>query len=325
MRKIIPYRYDRIQLEDVNQLAVENYFRLIQQAEDFYEKQLDQLVDAMGEKRGLQLICLAGPSSSGKTTTAHKLQRHFHSRGRECRVISLDDFYLNTEDTPLDENGKPDFETVEALDIQAINICFSELLEKGSSLLPVFDFHSHRRREEGQLLHCGPETVLIMEGLHALNPRLTALEDEARITRVFVSARSKFMDGEEELISPKDLRLMRRMVRDVATRNTDPQTTIHTWQQVCQGEKKYIDPWRDSAAFKIDSTMDYEPCIFRRYLEPFMFKAMEMEPETRQVLVELWNKLIGFHEIVDSSPIPKDSVIREFIGPDQQVINTKKQ
>jgi len=318
LRKIIPDRYDRIQLEDVNQLAVENYFRLIEQAEDFYESQLDRLADAMEQKRGLQLICLAGPSSSGKTTTAHKLQRLFRSRGRECRVISLDDFYLNTEDTPLDDSGKPDFETVEALDIERINVCFNELLEQGSSLLPVFDFHTHRRREEGQLLRCGAEDVLIMEGLHALNPRLTALEDEARITRVFVSARSKFMNGQEELISPKDLRLMRRMVRDVATRNTDPQTTIRAWQQVCQGEKKYIDPWRDSAAFKIDSTMDYEPCIFRSYLEPFMVKAMEMEPQARQVLVELWNKLIGFHEIVDCSSIPGDSVIREFIGPDQQ-------
>ena len=318
MRKIDPLRYGRIQKDDVNQLAVENHFRLIEQAEDFYEGQLDAIVDAMESHDGLQISCLAGPSSSGKTTTAHKLKQHFIARGRGSRVLSLDDFYLNPEDGPHFEDGTPDFESVDALDIPLINHCIDELLEKGRTMIPQFDFHNHCRAERWKEILCGDDDVIIMEGLHALNPRLTDLADTSHIIRVYVSARSKFMDGEETLIEPKELRLMRRMVRDVAKRSTPPEQTIEMWDSVCNGERLYIDPFRDGADFKIDSCMDYEPCIFRTYLEPFMIQAVEMEEEKRQVLVELWNKLICFHEIRDASPVPEDSVIREFIGAAQE-------
>lgn len=317
MRKINPLRYGRIQKDDVNQLAVENHFQLIKEAEEFYESQLDAIVDAMESHEGLQILCLAGPSSSGKTTTAHKLQQHFVARGRGSRVLSLDDFYLNPEAGPHFEDGSPDFESVEALDIPCINRCVAQLLSDGKTLMPLFDFHNHCRKEQWEEVLCGDNDVIIMEGLHALNPRLTGLADESRITRIYVSARSKFMDGEETLIEPKELRLMRRMVRDVAKRSTQPEDTIAMWQKVCDGERQYIDPYRDGADFKIDSCMDYEPCIFRTYLEPFMERAVSMEEDKRQVLVELWNKLIAFREICDSTPIPEDSVIREFIGSRQ--------
>ncbi len=318
MRTITPYRYGRIERDDVNQLAVENFFQLIQNAEHFYEEQLDAVADAMESHEGLQILCLAGPSSSGKTTTAHMLKQRFVARGRDCRVISLDDFYLNAEESPLHADGTPDFETVEALDIPLINHCIDELLTTGKSLLPHFDFHTHRRSEQRMELICGKDDIIIMEGLHALNPRLTAMADSGHITRLYVSARSKFVHGEEEILSPKDIRLMRRMVRDVAKRSTAPEHTIEMWDKVCEGERLYIDPYRDDADFKIDSTMDYEPCIFRTYLEPFMVRAVEMKEDKRQVLVSLWNKLIGFHEIRDASSIPEDSVIREFIGADQK-------
>lgn len=318
MRKIDPLRYGRIQKDDVNQLAVENHFRLIEEAEEFYESQLDAIVDAMESHEGLQILCLAGPSSSGKTTTAHKLRQHFEARGRNSRVLSLDDFYLNPEDGPHFEDGTPDFESVDALDIPCINRCIKELLETGRTLMPLFDFHTHSRSEQWEEILCGEDDVIIMEGLHALNPRLTDLADGGHITRAYVSARSKFMDGEETLIEPKELRLMRRMVRDVAKRSTQPEETIDMWEKVCDGERKYIDPYRDGADFKIDSAMDYEPCIFRTYLEPFMQRAVTMDEEKRQVLVQLWNKLIAFREIVDASPVPEDSVIREFIGSDRK-------
>lgn len=318
----MPFRYGRIQKDDVNQLAVENHFALIQRAEHFFEEQLDTVADQMEEYRGLQIICLAGPSSSGKTTTAHMLRQRFMARGRGCRVISLDDFYLNEDESPLHEDGTPDFETVDALDIPCINRCITELLATGKTMIPEFDFQTHARKKEWQELLCGEDDIIIMEGLHALNPRLTGLADESHITRIYVSARSKFVelrDGEEqELISPKEIRLMRRMVRDVAKRNTPPEDTIAMWEKVCEGERQYIDPYRDSAKYKLDSTMDYEPCIFRSYLEPFMLRAVTMEEKDRQVLVNLWNKLICFHEIRDASPVPQDSVIREFIGAEQE-------
>lgn len=318
MRTIDPLRYGRIQKDDVNQAARENFFELIRSSENFYEEQLDAIVDDMEQQPGLQILCLAGPSSSGKTTTAHKLQQHFIARGRSCRVLSLDDFYLNVQDCPQREDGTPDFETVDAMDIPCINRCVKELLDSGKTRIPQFDFYTHKRSPQWQELLCGENDVIIMEGLHALNPRLTGLADESHITRLYVSARSKFVEGdgegERELISPKDLRLMRRMVRDVASRSTPPEKTIEVWEKVCEGERLYIDPYRDGAKYKIDSTMDYEPCIYRSYLEPFMQRAVMMEEEQRKVLVELWNKLVGFYDIRDAAPVPEDSVIREFIG-----------
>ena len=314
MRKITPYRYGRIERDDVNQLAVENYFRLIEEAEHFYEEQLDAVAEAMESREGLQILCLAGPSSSGKTTTAHMLKQRFLARGRNCRVISLDDFYLSVEESPKHPDGTPDFETVEALDIPVINRCISELLKDGKTTMPEFDFQIHARKAEWNEVICGEDDIIIMEGLHALNPRLTAMADNGHITRIYVSARSKFVHDGEELIAPKEIRLMRRMVRDVAKRSTSPAETIAMWQKVCDGERQYIDPFRDDADFKIDSTMDYEPCIFRSYLEPFMVQAVDMDETSRQALVELWNKLTGFHDIRDASPVPQDSVIREFIG-----------
>ncbi len=314
MRTITPYRYGRIERDDVNQQARENYFKLIQEAEFYYEGQLDSVVDSVASHEGLQVLCLAGPSSSGKTTTAHMLKQHFIAKGRDCHVISLDDFYLNEEDGPHFPDGTPNFETVEALDIPLINKCIAEILTVGKTMLPHFDFHLHRRSEHRAELVCDNDDIIIMEGLHALNPRLTAMADSSHIIRVYVSARSKFVHEEEEILSPKEIRLMRRMVRDVAKRSTAPEHTIEMWDKVCEGERLYIDPYRDDADFKIDSTMDYEPCIYRTFLEPFMVRAVDMEEEERQVLVSLWNKLIGFHEIQDVSPIPDDSVIREFIG-----------
>lgn len=316
MRKIVPYRYGRIQRDDVNQLARENYFALVQQSEQFYMEQLDNIADEVDKKKSLQIVCLAGPSSSGKTTTAHMLRQKFCAKGRNCRVISLDDFYLPVEKTPRNEDGTPDFESVDALEVSLINLCVKELLENGKTMVPEFDFHTHARKAKWQEIICEESDIIIFEGLHALNPRLTSLVSEDYITRIYVSARSKFVDGETEILSPKDIRLMRRMVRDVAKRNTQPEETIDSWNKVCNGERKHIDPYRDGADFKIDSTMEYEPCIFRTYLEPFMCRAIIMDEDKRQILVELWNKLAGFLEIQDASVIPKNSVIREFIGND---------
>lgn len=308
----MPFRYTRIQRDDVNQQAMENHFALISFAEQFYREQLDAVVDNMEDNEGLQIICLSGPSSSGKTTTAYTLKKRFIARGRNARVISLDHFYL--DESPIGEDGKPDYETVDALDVARINQCITELIETGRTTIPLFDFHTHARlAEEKEILTAGDD-IIIIEGLHALNPRLTPTTGQEHITKIYVSVRSKFVSGTDELLSPKEVRLMRRMVRDVATRNTPPGKTIEMWEKVCEGERKYIDPFRDNARFKIDSTMDYEPCIFRGYLEPFFNDTSAMQARERAVLEGLWNKLGAFRTITDTTPIPADSVIREFIG-----------
>ena len=148
MRKIDPFHYGRIEKDEVNQQAVQNYFQLIDEAEAFYNAQIRQVVEQMGGGQDrATVICLSGPSASGKTTTAHTLARHFISSGRKAMVISLDDFYMDTEQTPLNRKGKPDFESIYALDIERINRCIKELIEQGRTNIPIFDFHVRKRLE----------------------------------------------------------------------------------------------------------------------------------------------------------------------------------
>ena len=286
MRKIDPFHYGRIEKDEVNQQAFENYFQLIDEAEQFYNDQIRRVVKSMSTgKDKTDVICLSGPSASGKTTTAHTLARHFISSGRRAMVISLDDFYLDTDKTPLNRKGKPDFETIYSLDIERINLC--------------------------------------IEGLHGLNPLLTQRVGEDKVTRIFASVRSRFTDHDRVLLTPQDVRLMRRMVRDRSTRNTTPEQTMAMWDEVCEGESEYINPYRDSADFKLDTTLDYEPNIFHSYLLPFLENRSGIAPEHYRKLDELYQRLDEFFDINNTQAIPADSVVREFIGPRRESEQTE--
>lgn len=315
MRKIDPFHYGRIEKDELNQQAVQNYFQLIDEAESFYNEQIVEVVRQMSQNKGkTDIICLAGPSASGKTTTAHTLARHFCSRGRKATVISLDDFYLDTQQTPLNSKGKPDFESVYALDIERINKCINELANEGRTLIPHFDFHVRRRSLdiEQEIIATGDDVVII-EGLHALNPLMTQLVGEEKVTRIFASVRSRFTDHDRVILTPQDVRLMRRMVRDRAVRNTLPEETMAMWDEVCMGESEYINPYRDSAKFKLDTTLDYEPNIFHSYLLPFLDRT-DIAPEHYRKLDDLYQRLDEFFDINDVDAIPENSIIREFIG-----------
>ncbi len=319
MRKIDPFHYGRIEKDEVNQQAVQNYFQLIDEAEAFYNAQIRQVVEQMGDGQDrATVICLSGPSASGKTTTAHTLARHFISSGRKAMVISLDDFYMDTEQTPLNRKGKPDFESIYALDIERINRCIKELIEQGRTSIPIFDFHVRKRLEgmEREIV-AGPDDVVIIEGLHGLNPLLTQLVGEDKVTRIFASVRSRFTDHDRVILTPQDVRLMRRMVRDRFTRNTLPEETMAMWEEVCEGESAYINPFRDSADFKLDTTLDYEPNIFHSFLLPFLEDRRGIAPEHYRKLDDLYQRLDEFFDINNTDTIPQDSVIREFIGPKQ--------
>lgn len=314
MRTINPYHYGTIEQSEVNQLAQENYFSLIEQSENFYRQQLSQVADQVdAQSRESQVLCLSGPSASGKTTTAHNLARLFQSRGRACRVISLDDFYLDRSRSPRRPDGQFDFETIYSLDIELIQHCIQELTQQGHTRTPVFDFQTKQRSEHWNDVLLQPGEIVILEGLHGLNPMLTDLAGEDKVTKIYVSARSKFVDGERAIFSPKDIRLMRRMVRDTISRNTPPEETVAMWQLVCEGEREYINPFRDLARFKLDTTMGYEPNIFHVFLAPILDRP-RMDQEAFRQIDSLYQRLDEFFDINDISPIPQNSVIREFIG-----------
>ena len=248
----------------------------------------------------------------------------FISSGRRAMVISLDDFYLDTDKTPLNRKGKPDFETIYSLDIERINLCIDELVNKGKTLMPIFDFHT-RKRVEGQEkeIAISGDDVVIIEGLHGLNPLLTQRVGEDKVTRIFASVRSRFTDHDRVLLTPQDVRLMRRMVRDRSTRNTTPEQTMAMWDEVCEGESEYINPYRDSADFKLDTTLDYEPNIFHSYLLPFLENRSGIAPEHYRKLDELYQRLDEFFDINNTQAIPADSVVREFIGPRRESEQTE--
>ena len=316
MRKIDPFHYGRIEKDEINQQAVQNYFGLIDEAEAFYNKQICSVVEQMSQNRDkTDVICLSGPSASGKTTTAHTLARHFCSNGRRATVISLDDFYLDTKDTPLNKKGKPDFESIYSLDIELINRCIDQLVNQGRTMIPTFDFHTRQRAAGGEKeIRISGDDVVIIEGLHGLNPLLTQLVGEDKATRIFARVRSRFTDKDRVILTPQDVRLMRRMVRDRSTRNTTPEETMAMWDEVCEGESMYINPYRDSANFKLDTTLDYEPNIFHSFLLPFLETRSNIAPQHYRKLDDLYQRLDEFFDINDTEAIPADSVIREFIG-----------
>mgnify|MGYP005944771761 CR=1 FL=1 len=214
--------------------------------------------------------------------------------------------------------------TIYSLDIERINLCIDELVNKGRTLMPIFDFHS-RKRVEGQEkeIAISGDDVVIIEGLHGLNPLLTQRVGEDKVTRIFASVRSRFTDHDRVLLTPQDVRLMRRMVRDRSTRNTTPEQTMAMWDEVCEGESEYINPYRDSADFKLDTTLDYEPNIFHSYLLPFLENRSGIAPEHYRKLDELYQRLDEFFDINNTQAIPADSVVREFIGPRRESEQTE--
>ena len=203
-------------------------------------------------------------------------------------------------------------ETVEALDLPLINTTLKTLLDTGSAVFPIFDFNFSRRSHETNKVVLGENGVLVIEGLHALNPRLVEMLDQNALYRVYVSTRTKYMAGDTEVLTPKDARLIRRMVRDHNFRNRSPLATLLAWVDVLDGEEKYIYPFRDGVDYKIDSSLDYEGCVFHHYILPMIADLKDAGVYSGKVK-QIVDILEAFDDI-DYSYIPEDSLLREFIG-----------
>ncbi len=260
-----------------------------------------------------KIIMLAGPSSSGKTTTAALLSREIEALGAKAYTVSLDDFYFSrsTGKYPLDENGKPDYETVDALDVELIRHCFGELIEKSESYLPIFDFTVGERRDKERKITLSENDIIIVEGLHALNPAITDTLPAENLFRIYVSVSSRVYENEETvLLSKRDLRFIRRMVRDYLFRAMPAHRTFEIWESVMRGEDKYLFPFEKSADLKLNSFHPCEPCVIAG-------KAISLlegvEGEFSDKANQLKDKLSLFKEL-NYSILPQDSLLREFTG-----------
>lgn len=312
MKLISRQKNSIIQISEINLLARHPAF-FVEECEKGYHHQIEEAVDLILEsKNPYRVVLLAGPSSSGKTTTAHKISREFGSRGVSAPVVSLDDFFLGMEHYPRLPDGSPDMEAVEALDLPLINATLKQLLDTGRATFPTFDFERSCRGEKVNEIVLGEKGVLVLEGLHAINPRLVEVLDASSLFRIYVSTRTEYLDGETEVLCPKDARLIRRMVRDHNFRNRSPLETLLAWEDVLDGEEKYIYPFRDSVDYKIDSMLDYEGCVFHHYILP-MIGEMRDHPAFSGKVRQIVEILEAFDDI-DYHYIPKDSLLREFIG-----------
>lgn len=299
-------------LSDINKSVASDVESFIESAEEGFDGSVSSLVERFVSDCDCDIVLLAGPSSSGKTTTAGKIVEKINRSGRNAYTLSLDDYYHNAADIPMTDKGVRDFENVSALDIDLIHKTFSDLIENREAIVPEFDFVSGTRKSEMRSIELKKNDVIIVEGLHALNPIITKGLDESHIYKVYISVSSRVTDDDGKVIfSKRNLRLVRRMIRDYHYRNTSVEKTFSQWPEVLKGEDKYIFPYEKNARFRIDSFHPYESSIFRDEaveLLDTVDNASCFYPLAQQ-LKEDFSRL----RPIDISKMPDDSLLREFI------------
>lgn len=283
------------------------------QSEQFYREQATQVVDLFCQRfPENKVILLAGPSSSGKTTTSLNLQNELKKRGISTLQVSLDDFFKDNEEAPLLEDGTPDFETAELLDIEFMEACFAELFSNGSCEFPIFDFVHGKRSETRRPCTLDDHTAVIIEGLHALNPLIKGRSFSKNALKIYISIKTEFFEGNERLLSTRELRLIRRIIRDANYRGCMPPQTMAMWKNVVRGEDQYIRPFRLEADYWLDSVHLDEPFLYRA---PFLKLTQNVDwqlPEHGQLVEKLTKSLEKFPEM-PLEFVPKDSLLREFL------------
>ncbi len=289
------------------------YGELIRLAEAYYDSQLAKIAEEIYENRNdIKIILIAGPSSSGKTTTAKKLQTYLGSKGIKTHPIGMDDYYVNRVDTPKDENGEYDFECLQAIDIKLFNKHLSKLLDGGKVELPEFNFVKGEREYHGKTISLAKDEIIIVEGIHALNDELTSAIDKRNKFKIYISPLTQLNIDNHNRIFTSDTRRLRRIVRDSRTRGYTAEETLKRWAKVREGEEKYIFPFQDSADTIVNSAMIYEIGVLKVYAEPLLYSVpedSEVYPEARRLINFLRNFLP-----IPADQIPINSVLREFVG-----------
>ncbi len=288
---------------DINELM------LVQEA--LMEKQIAQIADKILEG-GKKIVLIAGPSSSGKTTFSHRLSVQLRAQGLRPYPLALDNYFVDREFTPKDENGNYDFECIEAMDLKLFNSDMSKLLAGEEIEMPTFNFKIGKKEYKGKKMKLESGDVLVAEGIHALNPLMTSeLPDESKF-RVYISALTQLNIDEHNRIPTTDGRLIRRIVRDARTRGNDARATIAMWPSVRRGEEKYIFPFQEQADAMFNSALIYELSVIKQYAEPLLFAVPKDSPEYLEAKRLL--KFLDYFLGLEVTNIPKNSILREFVG-----------
>lgn len=280
--------------------------------EGLMEKKIAQIAETIAEQPDKKFIMIAGPSSSGKTTFSHRLSIQLIAQGKTPHPIALDDYYVNREDTPKDEYGELDFECLEAVDVEQFNSDMTRLLAGEEVLMPTFNFKTGHREYRGNKLKLGEDDILVIEGIHGLNDRLSYKLPTSSKFKIYISALTPLNIDEHNVLPTTDARLIRRLVRDARTRATSARDTIARWPSVRRGEEKNIFPYQEGADVMFNSALIYELPVLKCYAEPLLFSIDKDCPEYLEA-----KRLLKFLDYVLPIPaehINNNSILREFIG-----------
>ncbi len=280
--------------------------------EAFMEERIGTLAQEIASDKSRKFIMIAGPSSSGKTTFSKRLAIQLRARGLTPHAVSLDNFYLDRDQMPLDENGEKDFEALEGLDIELFNDDMTKLLNGEKVILPIFDFTAGKRSAEGIPMQLGKNDVLVLEGIHGLNDALSYTLPKESKYKIYISALTQLSIDEHNPLSTTDGRLIRRIVRDARTRGTSAEETIAMWDSVHRGEKKNIFPFQESADAMFNSALIYEMAVLKVYAQPQLYAIKDDSPQYSEAKRLL--KLLDYFLPMPTDYIANTSLIREFIG-----------
>ena len=285
---------------------------IINISEALQEKKLAKIAEEIASREGVKLVLLAGPSSSGKTTSCKRLSIQLAVNGLKPLQISLDDYFVDRDKTPKDENGDFDFESIYALNLDLLNEQFNALFRGEEVELPKYDFPSGKSVKSGKKLKLEPNNVLVVEGIHALNPELTAHVPEEQIFRVYASALTTILLDNHNYIPTTDNRLLRRIIRDYKYRGVSAQETIHRWPSVRAGENKWIFPFQENADAMLNTAMLYELSVLKMQVEPLL----QQVPENCEEFAEAYRllKFLKYFKGIPYNNLPPTSLLREFLG-----------
>lgn len=279
--------------------------------EALQEKKIGEIAEQIAGKK-TRIVLIAGPSSSGKTTFSHRLSIQLAAHGLKPHPIAMDDYFIDRDKTPLDAFGNKNFECLEALDVELFNEHMMRLLEGEEIELPSYNFKLGKREYRGKTLELGPEDVLVIEGIHGLNEKMTYRLPKEEKFKIYISGLTQLNVDEHNRIPTTDGRLLRRMIRDARTRGTSAKDTIAMWPSVGRGEEAYIFPYQEEADVMFNSALIYELAVLKIYAEPLLFGISREAPEYQEAKRLL--KFLDYFVGIPSENVPNNSILREFIG-----------
>lgn len=294
------------------QISQGNIKDIILVAEALQEKKIAEIATMIAESKDKKFIMIAGPSSSGKTSFSHRLSIQLKANGLNPHPIGVDDYFINRDITPRDENGNYNFEVLEALDVEQFNKDMLDLLDGKTIKMPTYNFITGKREYKANTLTLGKDDILVIEGIHGLNDKLSYALPKNSKFKIYISALTQLNIDEHNRISTTDGRLIRRMVRDARTRGISAEETIARWQSVRNGEESYIFPFQEEADVMFNSALIYELSVLKQFAEPLLFGIPSTSPE--YVEAKRLLKFLDYFLGVNTEDIPNNSLVREFVG-----------